>query len=473
MHQNRIIKFAYAAVLLSFLLSTAVSLWSLHVMNLRNEREINRVLAARIYDTISGELSEPVVVARTMASDRLLANVLVREPTLPEGEAEAVLGDYLTGIKDGLGCEAAFVISDASKRYYSYNGVNKVIDPEHDDHDHWYTDFLAKDLPYVIEVDNDEAAHGAWTVFVNARIGDGRGGALGVCGVGVHMTESQALFRDLEAVYHVKIDLVDPTGLIQVDTDETRIQTEYLDTGILAGTGGRDYVYHELEGGHYAVSRYVDQLGWFLVVQSDGTGEAGQFLNVILLNLVLCLLVMGILVAALRTIVRRHNDLSNASFRDQLTHLYNRRAFEEEKARLHMAPLEESFVYMTADVNGLKTVNDTLGHVAGDELILGAAQCLKSAFGRYGTIYRIGGDEFAAMLSLSPDRLTEAQAALAQAVDGWSGEKVDRLSISCGYASSREFPSENLAELSRISDERMYEAKAEYYRQSGNDRRRT
>lgn len=44
--------------------------------------------------------------------------------------------------------------------------------------------------------------------------------------------------------------------------------------------------------------------------------------------------------------------------------------------------------------------------------------------------------------------------------------------LSCGWASSREFPSENIAELIRISDERMYAAKDEYCRASGNDRRR-
>ena len=53
----------------------------------------------------------------------------------------------------------------------------------------------------------------------------------------------------------------------------------------------------------------------------------------------------------------------------------------------------------------------------------------------------------------------------------WKGEKNDRLSISCGCVTSREFPSENLQELIRISDERMYAAKDAHYQKTGKARR--
>lgn len=46
------------------------------------------------------------------------------------------------------------------------------------------------------------------------------------------------------------------------------------------------------------------------------------------------------------------------------------------------------------DVNGLKTVNDSCGHMAGDELIIGAAKCIQTSMGEYGKVYRVGGDEF-------------------------------------------------------------------------------
>ena len=56
-------------------------------------------------------------------------------------------------------------------------------------------------------------------------------------------------------------------------------------------------------------------------------------------------------------------------------------------------------MYISIDLNGLKRVNDTYGHVAGDELIRAAADCMKNSFNEYGKIYRIGGDEFAVIIT--------------------------------------------------------------------------
>ena len=208
-------------------------------------------------------------------------------------------------------------------------------------------------------------------------------------------------------------------------------------------------------------------------MESDESGTQEETFNVILLNIALFVFIMIILILTLRIISMRTAALTNASLQDQDTQLFNRRAFEEEKARLMANALEENFVYATIDINGLKTTNDTLGHAAGDELIRGTADCLRKCFGRYGKIFRIGGDEFAAMLHISENQLDQAREDLDKAIKEWKGELVDKLSISCGYASAREFPSENVAELSRISDERMYADKAEYYRHNGINRRKT
>ena len=50
------------------------------------------------------------------------------------------------------------------------------------------------------------------------------------------------------------------------------------------------------------------------------------------------------------------------------------------------------------DVNRLKIVNDSQGHAAGDELLQGAASCMKKCFDSCGKVYRTGGDEFIALL---------------------------------------------------------------------------
>ena len=470
MNRKNVTKLAFAIVILCFFLSTFVSLWSLRIMAQQNIQALSKTIAARIYDSISGELSEPITVSRTMANDRFLIEALKDEEQRGEAGMEQLMADYLSGIRDGLDYEAAFVVSEASKRYYSYAGVNKRMDLENSDRDQWYVQFIDKNAPYDLDVDRDEVSQDMWTVFVDARIEDEGGALLGACGVGARMTGSQDLFYRLERDYNVKIDLIDETGLIHVDTDESKLEKAYLEG--VAVKPGDDYAFQNLGNGRSAVTKYVDNLGWYLVVQSDGSGERNSFINVLLLNVVMCGIVMVIMILAIRIIASRTRALHQASFTDQATHLLNRRAFEEEKARLALSPLREDFTYVTADVNGLKKVNDTLGHAAGDELIRGAADCLKACFGRYGDLYRIGGDEFAAMLHLSQTQLEEAMGALDEATANWSSALVQGLSISCGYATSREFPSENIGELSRISDERMYAAKEAHYRNTGAERRR-
>ena len=52
-------------------------------------------------------------------------------------------------------------------------------------------------------------------------------------------------------------------------------------------------------------------------------------------------------------------------------------------------PIPKDLVFVSIDVNGLKKVNDSMGHQAGDELLIGAAACMKKCFGRWGKVYRI------------------------------------------------------------------------------------
>ena len=470
MNRRNITRLAIAIVILSFVLSTFVSLWSLRLMAKRNMQELSKSLASLIYDSISSELSEPIVVSRAMANDTFLIDALENETSNGVDQTAEALAGYLTGQKEAFGYEAAFLVSDATKYYYSYGGINKHMDLTRSERDQWYARFIAAGKEYELDVDRDELSQDRWTVFVDTRIEDADGNLLGVCGVGARMTGSQDLFVVLEKEYKVHISLIGADGLIHVDTDENKIESEYM-TGIQV-SDSKDFVYQKIGADRAVVTKYIDRLGWYLVIERDGSTERGELINVLLLNIVLCATVLVIMLLAVRIILARTRALTSASFIDQSTQLLNRRAFEEKKAELAQAGLKEDFVYITADLNGLKRVNDNLGHAAGDELIKGAADCLKECFGKHGDVYRIGGDEFAAMLRLSDAGIKEAMDRLDRTTERWSGQLVKSLSISCGSASSREFPSENIGELIRISDERMYAAKAAYYARTGFERRK-
>lgn len=84
---------------------------------------------------------------------------------------------------------------------------------------------------------------------------------------------------------------------------------------------------------------------------------------------------------------------------DSMTGLKNRRAFDElmEKVQENINSYHSLFLVFM-DVNQLKYINDTQGHHTGDELIIAAARCIEKTYGSMGTCYRIGGDEFCAVL---------------------------------------------------------------------------
>lgn len=151
---------------------------------------------------------------------------------------------------------------------------------------------------------------------------------------------------------------------------------------------------------------------------------------------------------------------------DILTGLPNRRAYEEAVTQ----PCGEGFVYLSVDVNELKRINDNLGHAAGDELLMGAAACLQSALADCGTVFRIGGDEFAALLQLKRP-LGTVLSDLQSKSAAWKGQHVEELSLSCGAATLAEFPGLTAVELAKVADDRMYADKTAYYLRKGIDRR--
>lgn len=84
---------------------------------------------------------------------------------------------------------------------------------------------------------------------------------------------------------------------------------------------------------------------------------------------------------------------------DRLTGMKNRRAFEEYLTELQSkADTFENVALIFMDLNQLKIVNDCHGHNAGDELLIASARCIQNTFGAEGDCYRIGGDEFCAII---------------------------------------------------------------------------
>ena len=157
------------------------------------------------------------------------------------------------------------------------------------------------------------------------------------------------------------------------------------------------------------------------------------------------------------------------AYYDQMTGLQNRRAYAEKTAELSKH-LPVPCTVVMADLNGLKEANDTLGHDAGDELIIGAAECLKKSFDGIETVYRVGGDEFTVIIEKSETEVKKCLERMEKICADWKGQFINGISISYGTASTEEFS--DLDSLLKSADQRMYQHKSNYYQYTGKERRK-
>lgn len=133
--------------------------------------------------------------------------------------------------------------------------------------------------------------------------------------------------------------------------------------------------------------------------------------------------------------------------------------------------IPEGFAVFLIDINGLKIVNDSLGHEAGDELICGAAQCIENSIGKNGKTFRIGGDEFVVFTIMTKEQTKTALIDLKQTTQAWSGKKVNQLSVSVGCILAKDYEGFSIEDLVKEADKSMYQQKKAYYQATGRDRR--
>jgi diguanylate cyclase (GGDEF)-like protein/PAS domain S-box-containing protein len=157
---------------------------------------------------------------------------------------------------------------------------------------------------------------------------------------------------------------------------------------------------------------------------------------------------------------------------DVLTRTLNRSFYVDELNRLDRKG-PKPVTIIIADLNGLKTANDDLGHGVGDALLRRAGEVFGSLVEKPASVARIGGDEFAVLLPGTDAAGGEAiLASLAKLVELNNQYYPDQaLSISTGIATSR--PGDRLEQVVKRADLKMLHAKRLFYLEANRDRRRT
>lgn len=441
-----------------------------------NSMKDSRNVAQLVRSDIENSFLEFLTVSEMITGDFRVMELLKASSQDTAADDEAYMSRYLSGIKDVFGYQMVFVVSEKSGAYYTWDGISKYVDVVNDPHDIWYKNFKDSNRDYLLDVDTDEANDGKLTVFVNRAIYDEQGNFLGAGGVGVNIAQLQKMIADYENTYNLSISLINGEGLIQISSDSTRIETDSIDNSDLQKLSGEEFLYDE-QTDLFRVTCYMESPGWYLVIdeyQSDKTSIQGMIFSSVAVFIIGILIMGAVFFMISRSAHVYFESLLEKtiiSLTDELTGLYNRRAYIDSLDQVKDAKSRSDMVLIMMDVNGLKEVNDSLGHEAGDELLIGTAECIRQAFGHLGNVFRIGGDEFTAVLNCSKSEAEKAADDLDTITGNWKGEMLEGISISKGIVFVCEHPEMTINEIEDLADRRMYEDKEAYYRKNSNDRR--
>lgn len=157
---------------------------------------------------------------------------------------------------------------------------------------------------------------------------------------------------------------------------------------------------------------------------------------------------------------KAEEKLKYRSTHDSQTGLYNRAYFDAELERI-ASGRQFPVSFIVADLDGLKRVNDTLGHEAGDQLIKGAAVVLKSVFRASDVVARTGGDEFVIILYERDEAWALASLErIRGCADDYNRQTAAQpVSISLGVGTA--MGGEEVPQALKEADERMYADKTQ------------
>ncbi|WP_341962445.1 sensor domain-containing diguanylate cyclase [Pseudomonas sp. RC10] len=429
-----------------------------------------------VYSEIQKDLVRPVLISSMMARDTFVRDWVVA------GEKDTQqMTRYLKEVMDHYGAYTSFFVSNHSLTYYQAKGVLKKIRPD-EPRDAWY--YRVRDMaePYEINVDPDLANKDNLTFFINYKVFDYSDNFIGATGVGLTVDAVIKLMDRYQERYQRSVYFVDAFGRL-----------------VLTGAGGgpqgakigqvlRDlpdlkdllnqmpkpvsgsYQYDSLGDAHFLNVRYIPELNWYLFVDKREDGALTDIRQSLYLNLMICLAVMLLVLVLLNRVVRRFQvRIETQAMVDSLTGLPNRRGFD----RIAMSAIAEcrrdqkALSAMLLDLDHFKRLNDTHGHLAGDEVLSGFADDVRRCLRDSDIICRWGGEEFIILLkdtsSSGAQRVAEKIRLLAeQHTYVFTGSAL-QVTVSLGLTELH--PDDTLQSLIARADQALYSAK-----QSGRNR---
>lgn len=474
MKTRNVVIIVTAVIFISFAISTFSSIVSQSSLAEKaNQKEAELIISILQRDLVDS-FDDSVGISQAI-NNSLIQDFINNRAQYSDAEASDSMEGYLRGIKNQFGFDTSFLVLESTKEYYTEYGLMKNLDLNSED-DSWYSNFKKSGKDMELNIDNDQANGNRITIYVNIRMTDKGGNFLGVCGVGHTLEKLNLSIDSIESKYGLTVMLADKEGTIQVAGNESYNGTEiaqYIKDYIVNYDYSLEYEYEKIGTGGYIMVKYVPEYDWYLCV--EGPQKVDEMSRSILYTLLAALIALIIMVKIISVAMKYQADetllFKADSETDMMTGLYNRRAFDNMLESIRASKSIRDISVVVIDVNGLKQINDEKGHLAGDELIIKTAECIKEMYGNHGRCFRLGGDEFTIILLEPLDDIDELIKQIKARISICKLENADSLSVSIGVARGEDYQSLSIDELLEIADKAMYSDKEEYYKDNRHERR--
>lgn len=281
-----------------------------------------------------------------MANDSLLKTFLMEEKTRENDEDFIqTMREYLMAYKEKYNYDSVFLVSTQTNRYYHFEqGVDRILttgNPENE----WYYSFLQDGKEYEINIDNDEvqSANNKINIFINCKIFSPDGEIMGVVGVGFAVDTIQEMLYNYERNFQIRANLVDENGMIEISTKNTGyVKKDFFEDcsfvaqkqAILSNVKSTESFWYSTEDRKgYLTSRYIPNMGWHLIIDSDTTVFEARLNRQFFVGVAIVILVTGIVLFVITSIIRKYNaQIVKLTVAKEKAH---RTAFQEETEKLY------------------------------------------------------------------------------------------------------------------------------------------
>ena len=355
-----------------------------------------------IYTEIQQRMIEPLLVSSLMSHDTFLRDWLLEGETDMNGIVR-----YLTEIQQKYDIFTTFLVSDKTKNYYHARGLIDVVNKENSA-DAWYFRFMAQPEPYEINLDYNANLSESLIMFINYKVMNYKNEIIGATGVGVKIMNIETMLNSFKTKYKYDVYFVSENGEITLFAKglnkRGNIGTieglKEIKESVFKGEQSQ-FEYKGTEGEYLLNTKYIDKLKLHLFVEINKKEYIGDLKKTFYVNLSISLLVtLLVTLIIIYTINIYQNQLVQLANEDALTGLANRRKFNEQFEK-HYKLYKKGVNRLTLlliDIDDFKEVNDTFGHLVGDDTLMRVAEILRTELRVSDIIARWGGEEFALLL---------------------------------------------------------------------------